>query len=228
MASARLAQFKRLRLLDWRYGAIFIVGVVSLVFSTFQQHPKIVGFIPVGNPLKSNFRTKWVGVITTSTQAKQAKAARELTRFQPKTSSFPVYVVSLTDAHARRESVTAELELRNITFSWVDAVNGAGEMPEDLVKWYSSQSRFRRYKQADVGSRAYRKMACDLSHLLLMHRMIARKNIHYFIVVNLKCFKVFRLAIAMLTRPIPSAYHVPVSKWSHQRWMICNWCLKTT
>lgn len=60
-----------------------------------------------------------------------------------------------------------------IPFEWWDAVDGLQPIPLEEVAWYTSGSRLRAFKAAAPGSHPYLKAACDLSHLRLMHDMVA-------------------------------------------------------
>ena len=105
----------------------------------------------------------------------EARRVASLPRFyQPGNASIPdIFVISLKSAHDRRNSVQRQMEEQNIPFQWWDAVDGTKPMPEEELRWYLSGSRLKSYFKSSEGSKAWRKAACDLSHLRLMHDMIA-------------------------------------------------------
>ena len=87
--------------------------------------------------------------------------------------NLDIFVISMPGSKARRISVTQQMESQGIHFQWWDAVDGSKSIPEDEVRWYTSGWRLREFLTTQPGSHAYRKAACDLSHLRLMHDMIA-------------------------------------------------------
>jgi len=89
------------------------------------------------------------------------------------TSALEIFVISLPGSIERRSSVEQQMKTQNINFRWWDAVDGSQILPEDEVRWYSSGKRLRKFLHSEPGSRSYRKAACDLSHLRIMHDMVA-------------------------------------------------------
>jgi GR25 family glycosyltransferase involved in LPS biosynthesis len=81
--------------------------------------------------------------------------------------------VSLRSETARRASVEQQMASLGTDFRWWDAVDGTKALPDDEVRWYVSGSRLKQYKRRAPGSQEWRKIACDLSHLRLMHDMVA-------------------------------------------------------
>ena len=110
------------------------------------------------------------------------QAARQPRYSPPPASPWPpppapgppaILVVSLPAAAERRAAVEAQLDEQHIPFRWWDAVDGSAPLPEDEVRWYVAGRRWRDYRSSAPGSLAHRKAACDLSHLRLMHDMLA-------------------------------------------------------
>ena len=66
------------------------------------------------------------------------------------------------------------MKAQGIKFKWWDAVDGGQPLAAEEVRWYTSGWRLRAFLSSVPGSHAYRKAACDLSHLRLMHDMIAQ------------------------------------------------------
>ena len=84
-----------------------------------------------------------------------------------------IFVISLPGSKDRRSSVEQQMQLQNIDFKWWDAVDGSQIIPVDEVQWYTSGTRLKEFLHSAPGSHAYRKAACDLSHLRIMHDMLA-------------------------------------------------------
>ena len=87
---------------------------------------------------------------------------------------FPeIFVISLASTTERRESVQHQMTQQNIPFTWWDAVDGSAQLPIEEVRWYTRGRRLRDFLKEEPGGHEYRKVACDLSHLRLMHDMVA-------------------------------------------------------
>lgn len=104
----------------------------------------------------------------------EARRTAAMPRYDPPYDihSLALFVVSMPGSNERRSSVTQQMESHGIAFQWWDAVDGSKPLPEDEVRWYTSGWRLKEFLNTEPGSHAYRKAACDLSHLRLMHDMI--------------------------------------------------------
>lgn len=120
-------------------------------------------------------RRNWLSVKFAWQDTFEAQRAASLPRYyRPGNVSLPeIFVVSLKTASDRRECVQQQMTEQKIPFKWWDAVDGTQHMPEDEIRWHLSGSRLKSYFKSPQGSRDWRKAACDLSHLRLMHDMIA-------------------------------------------------------
>ena len=79
-------------------------------------------------------------------------------------------MLSLQRSSDRRAHVAAELAAHNITFDFVEALDGDDILPEEEVVQYVAGPRLAKYR---VGaSNARYKVACDLSHFRLMHALL--------------------------------------------------------
>ncbi|KAL3152793.1 hypothetical protein ABBQ38_012375 [Trebouxia sp. C0009 RCD-2024] len=97
-----------------------------------------------------------------------------LPRYMLSQKSFeevPVWILSLQRSPERRASILVQLTAANISFEFVDAVDGQGLLPAEEVEEYIKGSRLQLYHSADPYMRA--KAGCDLSHLRLLHRLVA-------------------------------------------------------
>ena len=143
--------------------------------------------------------------------ALQAQRAASLPRYKsPGNTSMPeTFVISLKSAHDRRESVQIQMEEQNIPFQWWDAVDGTQQMPEDEIRWYLSGSRLKSYFKSTQGSRIWRKTACDLSHLRLMHNMIAfGREIQVVMEDDVQLVSDFQARLSMLLSSLPEDWDV--------------------
>ncbi|KAL4531687.1 hypothetical protein Ndes2526B_g04211 [Nannochloris sp. 'desiccata'] len=148
----------------------------------------VFGFVPfpTGYPW-GNLRRTWVRVRFGYQITADAQRASKLPRYNPSllfstteidspvttTAALEIFVISLPGSTERRSSVEEQMKTQNINFRWWDAVDGSQILPEDEVRWYSSGKRLREFLHSEPGSHSYRKAACDLSHLRIMHDMVA-------------------------------------------------------
>ncbi|PRW32880.1 histone H3 [Chlorella sorokiniana] len=107
-----------------------------------------------------------------------ARAKAALPRYQLPTGAafphFPVYVISLERAGGRRAAAEGQLLSRGINTTFFDAVDGAQQpLPGADVDWYVSGARWSGISGDRPGGRWHRKIAADLSHYRLMHRLLA-------------------------------------------------------
>jgi hypothetical protein len=157
-------------------GLAALLAAAAWALALHAQPIKIYGFLPIptGYP-RFVLRRTWVRVRHRRQLEREAARAAAGPRFRlAPNATLPVFVVSLPGASARRASVRQQLCQRNITFAWWDAVDGAAALPEDEVRRYTSGPRLAAFRRGAPGSRAHRKAACDLSHLRLMHDMVAQ------------------------------------------------------
>lgn len=118
-------------------------------------------------------RRTWVRVRFGYQFQAEVRTASGLPRYKP--SGAPdIFVVSLPQATERRESIQSQLKSQNIPFTWWDAVDGTKPISTLTdVRWYFSGRRRRDYLKSKPGSHIHRKVACDLSHIRLMHGMLS-------------------------------------------------------
>lgn len=152
------------------------IKVGSLLFTVWLLWAllpaKIFGFLP-GYP-QANLRRNWIRVRFGFQASADARRAAARARYQVRQSAWPppLYVVALRSAIERRASVRKQMGAQKIAFRWWDAVDGKA-LPEDEIRWYTSGRRLAIFLRTQPGSQPHRKLACDLSHLRLMHSMVA-------------------------------------------------------
>lgn len=102
-----------------------------------------------------------------------AARKRALPRFDPgplSNFSLPIRVLSVASATARRESVARQMSAAGVEYEVLDAVDGDGALPEEEVRAYVSGNRLAKFRRRTPNARY--KVACDLSHLRAMHRLV--------------------------------------------------------
>ena len=84
---------------------------------------------------------------------------------------YPVFVISLSDATARREKISHSLSLFGIPFSFFDAVDGRQGVPENMLKRVDRKAAFNRLSRDMTDG----EIACALSHLLVYEHVVENK-----------------------------------------------------
>lgn len=82
---------------------------------------------------------------------------------------WPIFVVSLSDAHERRESITRQFREHGLEFEFVDAVDGRNGLPaeyESKIDRAAARARMKR----DLSDAEF---ACALSHQSIYERIVA-------------------------------------------------------
>lgn len=81
---------------------------------------------------------------------------------------WPIFVVSLTDAHDRRESITRQFERHGLGFEFIDAVDGRNGLPTEYESRIDRVGARAKYKR-DLSDAEF---ACALSHQSIYERIV--------------------------------------------------------
>lgn len=119
-----------------------------------------------------HYRRRWVRQYSAWDWKHVAAARTNLPRYQvPGNLTFPIWVLSLARSTERRDHVRAELAAAGVhDFEFVDALDGDGDLPEAEVQTYFTGERLAKFRARTPNARY--KVACDLSHFRLMHRLL--------------------------------------------------------
>lgn len=82
---------------------------------------------------------------------------------------WPIFVISLFDATARREAISAQLSSLNLKFEVVDAIDGRAGLPAELERMVDRPGTIVSYGRPMSDG----EYACALSHLSVYERIIA-------------------------------------------------------
>lgn len=82
--------------------------------------------------------------------------------------AWPVFVISLTDAGARRAEITRQLDALDIPFSFVDAIDGRNGLPADYEGMVDRPGTLAVMHR----SMADAEYACTLSHMSVYRRIV--------------------------------------------------------
>ncbi|KDD74841.1 hypothetical protein H632_c1040p1 [Helicosporidium sp. ATCC 50920] len=119
------------------------------------------------------YRRGWVREYTPRDLRHLAVRKSHLPRFDPgplANFSLPAQVISVASAPERRAHVRRALEQAGMEYAIVDAVDGDGPLPAEEVAAFVSGTRLAKYRRRTPNARY--KVACDLSHLRAMQRMV--------------------------------------------------------